>query len=138
MDVLNVPFNHFLGLRRSGATGLLELDDSPSYLNHLGTVQAAAQLALAEAASGDCLVRLFPELAGVAVPVIRRVEAKFRSPLKGRVSARASADEKDAGAFRRSIESKGRAFISVRVEVADAGGAVGLTSTFEWFVQKPA
>lgn len=136
MDVLDVPFNHFIGIRRSETTGLLELEDRPSYLNHLGTVQAAAQLALAEAASGDHLIRLFPELVGVAMPVVRKVEAKFRNPLRGKVTARAFADENDVEGFRRSIVAKGRGFIAVRVEVVDAVGVVGLCSSFEWFIQK--
>jgi hypothetical protein len=136
MDVLNVPFNHFIGISRSEVTGLLELDDRPSYLNHLGTVQAAAQLALAEAATGDHLIRLFPELVGAAMPVVRNVEAKFRNPLRGKVTSRTSTEENDVEAFRRSIATKGRAFIAVHADVVDSAGAVGLSSSFEWFIQK--
>ena len=136
MDVLAVPFNHFIGIRRSQATGLLELEDRPSYLNHLGTVHAAAQMALAEAASGDHLIRLFPELVGVAMPVIRKVEAKFRNPLRGTVTAKTTSEEDDVEAFRRSITAKGRGFIAVHADVVDVAGVVGLSSSFEWFIQK--
>jgi len=136
MDVLDIPFNHFLGIHRSEVTRLLELEDSPSYLNHLGTVQAAAQLALAEAATGDRLIQLFPELVGLVIPVVRKVEAKFKNPLQGKITARTSTKESEVEEFRRSISVKGRGFITVHAEVVDAAGAVGLSSSFDWFVQK--
>ena len=44
MDVTGIPFNRFLGLRAGEAS--LTLPSGPDYLNHLGTVHAAAQYAL--------------------------------------------------------------------------------------------
>lgn len=64
MDITQVPFNKFVRItRQEGEPGiLLQLGDSPDYQNHLGTVHASAQLALAEATSGESLMRQLPEL----------------------------------------------------------------------------
>jgi len=59
MNVAAIPFNRFLGLRADGVS--LTLPADPNYQNHLGTVHAGAQFALAEAASGQWLLnRLAP------------------------------------------------------------------------------
>src|SRR5262245_707915 len=89
MDVTQLPFNRHIGLESCPDDGevLVSLPDGPQYANHLGTVHASALLAVAEAASGAFLVRHFGSGAGV-VPVVRRLEAKFKKPARGRVSAR--------------------------------------------------
>jgi hypothetical protein len=138
MDLLDVPFNRLLGLRRGeeGSGWLLELDDSPSYTNHLGTVHAAAQLGLAEAGCAECLARAFPELVGRVLFVVRRVEAKFRNPMRGRVGARGSIPEDVAARLREALRAKERGLIGVTVEIVDQAGVVGLVATFEWFIQR--
>lgn len=138
MNVTEIPFNRYLGMRQTqdGSGLLLELDDSPSYLNHVGTVHASAQLALAEATSGDLLLRALPELAGQAVAVVRRVEAKFRNPMRGKISSRGVTTVTDVQQSAGPLSTKGRAIISVTVEIVDQSGAVGLLATLEWFAQK--
>jgi hypothetical protein len=77
-SVTEVPFNNLLRIHpASDAAHLLQLPSGDEYLNHLGTVHAAAQLALAEASSGEFLLRHFGSAEDL-VPVVRRVEAKFR------------------------------------------------------------
>jgi len=44
-----------------------------SCFNHLGTVHASAQLALAEASRGEFLLRAMGDMQGI-VPVVRRLE----------------------------------------------------------------
>lgn len=74
MDVTQIPFNHFLGIQQAAQDSgcLLELGDSPSYTNHLGTVHASVQLALAEASSGEFLLRTLPEFGNQVLAVVRR------------------------------------------------------------------
>ena len=86
--------------------------------------------------TGDHLIQRFPELVGVVIPIVRKVEAKFKNPLRGKITARTSAKENEVEEFRRSIAAKGRGFITVHADVVDSAGAVGLSSSFEWFVQK--
>jgi hypothetical protein len=138
MDITQVPFNKFVRItRQEGEPGfLLQLGDSPDYQNHLGTVHASAQLALAEATSGECLMRKFPELGKSVLAVVRRLEAKFRNPLKGKIMSRARIPKENVEKMAEQLQTKGRGLISVEVEVVAADGAVGLIGTVEWFVQK--
>jgi acyl-coenzyme A thioesterase PaaI-like protein len=133
--VTELPFNRFLGLRHAPADSdaLLALPESPDYANHLGTVHASAQLALAEATSGEFLLRHLPSLDGL-VPVVRRLEAKFRRPANGALTSRASADAAKLAALLADIARKGRALIAVQVEVLDASGVVTLNADVEWFL----
>src|SRR5438046_1968860 len=96
MDVTRLPFNRLVGVEPAapGSGFLVSLPADPRYANHLGTVHAVALLAVAEAAAGAFLAGQEGAPAGL-VPVVRRLEAKFRRPATGRVSARCAvpADE---------------------------------------------
>lgn len=103
--------------------------------NHLGTLHASAQFALAETASGDHLQGLFPELAGHVVPLLRGAEVRFRRPAKGAVYAVGSVAEVARERFIAQLQRKGRASICVEVEVRDADGAVTCGGSYDWYVQ---
>src|SRR5689334_12508914 len=85
-SVTELPFNQFIGIQTAPAPALLQIPADGKYLNHLGTVHAGAQLALAEAASGEFLLRTLGPNHGT-IPVVRRLEAKFRKPANGMVIA---------------------------------------------------
>jgi acyl-coenzyme A thioesterase PaaI-like protein len=87
-SVVTLPFNQHIGIQKSETSdGLLELPAGNQFLNHIGTVHACAQLALAEACSGEFLLQsLSGQLVGI-LPVVRRVEAKFRKPANGKLLA---------------------------------------------------
>jgi acyl-coenzyme A thioesterase PaaI-like protein len=138
MDVTAIPFNRLLGIKRApgDSTCLLELDQSPSLVNHLGTVHASAQLALGEAASGEHLLRSLPEYRDQVLAVVRRVEAKFRNPMKRKIFARAVTPEAELRQTAGALATKSRAMFPVCIEIVDSDGTVGLAATFEWFVQK--
>ena len=56
MNVLDLPFNTILLIKQSDAPDtILMLEDHARYQNHLGTVHASAQYALAEASSGEII-----------------------------------------------------------------------------------
>jgi acyl-coenzyme A thioesterase PaaI-like protein len=137
MNVLDIPFCKFLGIHKAAAgEQRLELDDSPSYLNHVGTVHAGAQLTLAETASGQCLLAALPEFEGRAVALLRRVEAKFKNPMQGAIRSRPATSPAEIRKSAEPLSAKPRAIIPITVEILDAAGAVGLVATFDWFVQK--
>ena len=78
-SVTELPFNSFLGIElASDPAHLLRLPAGAQYLNHLGTVHASAQLALAEASSGEFLLRELGSASGV-VPVVRGSNPSFAS-----------------------------------------------------------
>lgn len=134
--VTELPFNRFLGIQpASDVAYLLQLPSDSKYLNHLGTVHAAAQLALAEASSGEFLLRHFGS-AEEFVPVVRRVEAKFRKPANGSIASTASASPDALARLDVELASKSRSAISIAVEVYDQLGTHTLSATFEWFIQR--
>ena len=134
MDVSAIHFNRFLGLRAGGTA--LTLPADPNYLNHLGTVHASAQFALADAASGQWLLERFGEAAAEYAAVVRHADVKFRRMATGELTARADAPPEEAERFIETVTRRGRAAIEVRVEVLGADGSATLESSFEWFAQR--
>ena len=136
MRIETIPFNELLGIKPAAAPLILELADSPRLTNHLGTVHASAQLALAEATSGQILLSYFGETADQKLATVRRVEAKFKAPLHGRILSRSSVTDETLAAFAETLATKSRAFVSIQVEVVDESESLGLVATVEWFVQQ--
>jgi acyl-coenzyme A thioesterase PaaI-like protein len=137
MDVTKIPFNRLIAIRHSGDSEyVLELDGSEQYLNHLNAVHASAQFALAEATSGEYLLRMFEDLAGGVVPVVRKVDLKYRKPATGKIRSRAGIKATEIERVRRDIAHKGRATVIVKVAIYDSKGNLTMQSEFEWFVQK--
>ena len=136
MDVTEIPFNSFIKIRRSEESEyLLELDCAENYLNHINTVHASAQFALAEATSGEFLLRTFKEYDDDIIPVVRKSGLKFRKPAEGKIRSKAFMDGNEIHRVREELITKGRAVINVRVEIFDVKNNLTLQSEFEWFVQ---
>jgi acyl-coenzyme A thioesterase PaaI-like protein len=136
ISVTELPFNCLLGIHpASDSAHLLELPSGNQYLNHLGTVHAGAQLALAEASSGEFLLKHFASSDDL-FPVVRRVEAKFRKPANGSIVSTASAAPEALARLDAELSSKSRSVISITVEVYDELGAHTLSAKFEWFIQR--
>jgi acyl-coenzyme A thioesterase PaaI-like protein len=137
MDVTQLPFNRLLGLESAADDGgfLVSLPDGPQYGNHLGTVHASALLAVAEAGSGAFLVRQLGPGEGV-VPVVRRLEAKFRKPARGRVFARCPVAAQEVERWSAELAARGRVLAPIPVEVVDADGVIVLSAVVEWFIAK--
>lgn len=137
MEITDLPFNRFLGLERAPQeSAALSLPGDVRYTNHLGTVHASALLALAEATSGDYLIR---ELSGwefEVVPVVRRLEAKFRKPAAGAVTSTCNVAPETRAEFVATLKTKGRALIEIAVDVHDEHGTHALAATIEWFVAR--
>ena len=135
MNVTKIPFVDRVGIRRN-ADGELELSFSRGVQNHLETIHASAQFALAETASGDILQRLFPNLAGKVVPVLRESQIKFKKPAQKKIVAYPSVAAESGSKFEEQISKKGRALVSVEVQVKDVDGLVTCMGKFKWFVQQ--
>lgn len=134
MEVTDLPFNRHVGLEQapSGSGHLVSLPEGEQYTNHLGTVHASALFAVAEAGSGVFLVEHFR--LDEVVPVVRRVEAKFRKPAHGRVSARCSTPAAEVAGWAEELARRGRVLAPVGVEVVDEAEAVVMSATIEWFI----
>jgi hypothetical protein len=135
-SVTELPFNSFLGIKVAVEKDkILTLPSGGQYLNHLGTVHASAQLALAEAASGEFLLRSLGP-ANDLVPVVRRLESKFRKPANGSISASISTTHETIENALRELKEKGRSIVPVDVQLHDESGAHTLSATVEWFITR--
>ena len=111
------------------------LENRPEYRNHLDTVHASALFALAEASSGYFLLNEFSELENV-VPVVRKVETKYKKPATGSVFSKAKFQEIEKAEIIDMLNQKGRAILKVEVSLFDEADMLVMQSVFEWFVAK--
>lgn len=136
MDVTKLPFNEFIGLKLSDEPNyLLMLDDRAEYLNHLNTVHAGALFTLAEATSGHYLLGQFDELPDI-VPVVWKVEIKYRKPAIGAVYSNAAFLNTGKSEVLEALAQKGRVLLEVEVSLYDCSGTTVMQAVFEWFVTK--
>jgi acyl-coenzyme A thioesterase PaaI-like protein len=134
MDVTQLPFNNFIGLKISNKSEfLLMMEHRPEYRNHLNTVHASALFALAEASSGLFLLNEFSQLTG-AVPVVRKAETRYRKPATGSVFSKAEFQEIGKNEVLTMLSQRGRAPLKVKVSLFDEADMQVMQSTFEWLV----
>jgi acyl-coenzyme A thioesterase PaaI-like protein len=138
MNIAEIPFNRLVGLQREpeGGEFSVSLPAGPQYYNHLGIVHAAAQLAVAEAASGEWMLRHFGSRAAEVIAVVRRLETKFKQPGRGKILGKATVSEEQRAQLERDLATKRALSFTLRVDVHDESGAHTLTGTVEWFITK--
>ena len=89
MNVLDLPYNNFIGLKDAAEEGfLLELPEAEIYLNHLKTVHAGALFSLAEASSGKFLLNEFADIKFPIIPMLRKATVKYSKAVKGNVKSK--------------------------------------------------
>lgn len=135
MDITKLPFNQFIGVEHSQRESfVLSLPAGDHYTNHLGTVHAGALMALAEATSGEVLLRAIGHFAETIVPVVRRFECKFRKPATGSITARAAISDPARDQLLSDISTKRRGSIEITVDIHDEADLHCLSATVEWFI----
>ena len=132
-SVTELPFNRLMGLERGDATSVLTLPSGDQYLNHLGTVHAGALLVLAEAASGEHLLQHFHGFERV-IPVVRRMEAKFRKPAHGAITSEVAIVASEPDRITSELSAKGRTLVNLAVELYDQSATHVLSAKVEWFI----
>lgn len=136
MHPSDLEFSRAIGIRRApvGAPHVLELPFEPVVRNHVGTVHAAAQFALAEAASAVCLQRDYPEWSGRVFAVVRGSTVKYRRPGQSTLYAYAEPGASTREHLARDLATRSRAAATVHVELKDAAGTLTFAGDFEWFI----
>jgi acyl-coenzyme A thioesterase PaaI-like protein len=139
MKPTDLAFNQALGIKDApaGAEHLLELPLAPLVQNHLGTMHAAAQFALAEAASAERLRRDYAAQAGAALAVVRGVTVKYRKAATGELLAYAQPDASTREHLARDLATRSRAIATVLVELKDRAGTLTFAGSFDWFIGQP-
>ena len=133
MNVTEIPLVKHLGIEEK--EGELSLDFKPDVLNHIETIHAAAQYALAETQSGLQLLELFPELEGKVIPILRDAQIKYKKPAQTKIIALASCDAESVEKFKAQFENKGRGTLQIDAQIKDINDAITSQASFTWLVQ---
>ena len=135
MDVTQIPFAKHIGIEYK-EEGTLQLQPSAVVQNHIQSIHASAQFALAETQSGLFLQEAFPALVGKVVGVLRGSTVKYKNPATTSIYAVASATQEAKKKSLDHLTRKGRASIVVQVNVYDESDVLTMQGEFSWFVQK--
>lgn len=133
-----VPFTTFLGIEYDEVApgrAVLRLADDPAKHNHVGTLHAGALFALAESASGLCVVATIADRLADVTPLAARAEITYRKVARGDVTATArlgtTAEEITA-----ALDEAGKTRFPVEVELADSSGEVCAVVTVDWHLKR--
>ena len=136
-----VPFNRVLALQFVAIEperAEVVLPEAPERLNHVGTIHAAAQFGLGEAASGAMVMGAFADLQGQGyIPLAAGAQIAYRKPAKGDLRGVATLSTTEQARVRADIETNGKARFSVPVQLLDAQGVMTTEITVEWALIKP-
>ena len=135
MDVTQIPFAKHIGIEYQDE-GTLKLDSTDIVQNHLQGIHASAQFTLAETQSGLFLQKEFPKLVGKVAGVLRGSTVKYKNPATSSICAIATLEESVKEKFLSQLERKGRAGISIIVELQDENEVITMVGTFDWFIHK--
>lgn len=105
MKVTEIPFVKHIEMEEQNNEVALAF--SENILNHIKTIHAGAQFTLAETQSGLHLQKLFPELEGKVIPVLRDAQIKYKKAAQEKILAFASSDEEAVEKFKSQFEKKG-------------------------------
>ncbi len=138
MDILSIPFHKFMNITRVNGSEdfIYMIQEQPEYLNHLGTIHACVQLSLAEATSGEFLLKEFNQIKSDVIPVVRKSEAKYHKPANGELFSKAEFFSSTRSEVLNELSAKKRAITKVKVEVFDSKADKILTVIFDWFITK--
>ena len=134
MRAEDIEFVKLVGIEQSGDS--VSLAYKKDVQNHINTIHASAQFTLAETQSGLHLQKLFPELEGLVVPLLRESNMKYKKPALKNITAFASVKEEDKEKFLEQFTKRGRASLEVSVTVKDSDAVCTAQGTFGWFISK--
>jgi acyl-coenzyme A thioesterase PaaI-like protein len=138
MHVTDLGINKALGMQLvpPGNSHILEMPETPLLLNHVGSVHASVQFALAEASSGEFLLRHLGDAQNQVFAVLRTSNVKFRKPAHGALRASARFADGVADSLLTELTARGRVLASVLVEVGNAQGVITMIGQYDWFLQR--
>ncbi len=134
MKATDIAFVKLVGIKQSEDE--LSLENKKDVHNHINTIHASAQFTLAETQSGLHLQKLFPELEGLVVPLLRDSSMKYKKPATSKLTAHSFVDEESIEKFKVQFVKKGRGTLSVDVELKSSDGICVAQGTFGWFISK--
>jgi len=133
MEVTEIPFVKHIGIIEESQ---LTLAPALEVTNHIGTIHASAQFALAETQSGLFLQEEFSDIEGEVLPLLRSSTVKYKSPATTKLKAVAIVSDEIKEKFKEQFLKRGRATIAVEVKLLDSDDVVTMVGEFVWFVQR--
>ena len=131
-----VPFNRVLGVHvvaTEPERAEVVLPAAPERLNHVGTVHAAVQFGLGEAASGTMVVSAFADVqADGFVPLAAQAKIAYRRAASGDLRGVASLSQDEQERVRKALRAAGKARFTVPVQILDSVGAITTEMEVEW------
>jgi acyl-coenzyme A thioesterase PaaI-like protein len=135
MDVTQIPFAKHIGIEKK-EEGTLKLEATDMVQNHIQTIHASAQFALAETQSGLFLQEAFPELVGKVAGLLRGATVKYLNPATSSIYAIANLEDGMKEKILSQMERKGRTSAIVHVAVKDVEDVVTMKGDFQWYIHK--
>lgn len=135
MDLLEIPFSKHIGIKKE-KDGTLMLCVNERVKNHINTIHASAQYTLAETQSAYYLESNFPQYEGEIIPLLRSSSVKYKNPAIKDIYAKAFTSKELLEKFEEQFLKKGRALISVEVNIYDSDNTLTMMGIFTWFIQK--
>ena len=129
------PLSEFLHINRVDG-GPMRMEFGEHAYNHIRTVHASAQYALAELGTGAVLADLYPDQHDELFAVLRRGELKYGSAATSDLTAAATLSDEARDKLEADLRRRGRALVSVAVELRDAEGTVASTGRFQWYMER--
>lgn len=137
MNVIDLPFNQFLGIKRSNLSPyLLMLEEKTHYANHMQTVHAAALFSLAEATAAQFMANTFEEDMKNWLPLLRKTEIKYHKPALGAIYGIADISADTLEQLFEQLKTQNRIQIATRVQLFDQNKTLVFTGNFDWFASK--
>jgi len=133
MNITDIPFVNHLKIEKESNNLVLNFKDEN--LNHIKTIHAGAQFTLAETQSGLYLQQLFPKLEGKVMPILRDANIKYKKPATEKIIAFSFVSDEAIEKFNMQFNKKGRATITVDVELKDINSIVTAQASFNWYIQ---
>lgn len=134
MDITQLPFNSHVGIMRASKKDcLLMLSTRDCLKNHLGTIHASALFALAEATSGEFLIRSRgnrTEIGGV----VRRNSSKYSAPAGGDVFSKVKTPTSIIEAAIEVVDVRGKSLVDIEVDLVDEELKLVSTFVFTWLL----
>ena len=135
MDVTHIPFAKHIGIEKK-EEGMLKLEPTDTVQNHIQSIHASAQFALAETQSGLYLQEAFPELVGKVVALLRGATVKYKNPATKTIYATAKMHKDEKILFLQRFAKKERMTVTVNVELRDSDDTRIMIGDFHWYIAK--
>ena len=130
-----IPLSEFLHINRVH-DGPMRMEFGEHAYNHIRTAHASAQYALAEIGTGALLADIYPDHPDRLFAVLRRGELKYGKAAASDLTALATLSDEAREKLEADLGRRGRALVSVDVELRDTEGSMASTGRFQWYMER--